>query len=38
MYSNKGVLEEHYERYYDQEEEYMREAAANYSAININNQ
>ena len=34
----QAIVEEHYERYYDQEEEYMREAAANYSAININNQ
>ena len=34
----QAIVEEHYERYFDQEEEYMREAAANYSAININNQ
>ena len=34
----QAIVEEHYERYFDQEEEYMREAAANYSAININSQ
>ena len=27
----QAIVEEHYERYFDQEEEYMREAAANYS-------
>ena len=32
----QAIVEEHYERYFDQEEEYMREAAANYSAINVN--
>ena len=26
----QAIVEEHYERYFDQEEEYMREAAANY--------
>ena len=32
----QAIVEEHYERYFDQEEEYMREAAANYSTINVN--
>ena len=30
----QAIVEEHYERYFDQEEEYMREAAANYQRRN----
>ena len=26
----QAIVEEHYERYFDQEEEYMREVAASY--------
>ena len=35
----QAIVEEHYERYLDQEEEYMREAAANYTytAIKVHN-
>ena len=33
----QAIVEEHYERYIDQEEEYMREAVNNYRSINTNN-
>ena len=32
----QAIVEEHYERYFDQEEEYLREAKINYCATNIN--
>ena len=32
----QAIVEEHYERYFDQEEEYMREAADMYKTICVN--
>ena len=32
----QAIVEEHYERYFDQEEEYMREAADMYKTLHIN--
>ena len=34
----QAIVEEHYERYFDQEEEYMREAAQKTAPIIISNQ